>query len=324
LVATPDREDGVRALRLHAAFQSGDFATLARELGDRPDFPNVIVHDGFGSCLTYAVYHGPLRLVAALLDAGADPNWPSDDGFPPLIAAVTTSEPEPGATVRDDTDQLVELLLAHGADANQRGFDDYTPLHVAAAQGDLGVVEILLAHGADPCATTRVDDYETALEVAQAAGHAAVVARLEPLTTRPGWGRAAKSGDLPELKRLRAQGHQLDTTDGFGATALMSAAHAGHLDVVEWLVEQGAALDRSAKYHLTALMLAAVGGHHEVVRRLIAAGADTSVTGTGAPGFAGKTAADLADDRGDRSLATYIRTKGQASSGTHAPRDRSD
>jgi hypothetical protein len=35
------------------------------------------------------------------------------------------------------------------------------------------------------------------------------------------------------------------------------------------------------------------------------------VRGTGAPGFAGKTAADLADDRGDRRLADFIRHEGR-------------
>ena len=41
-------------------------------------------------------------------------------------------------------------------------------------------------------------------------------------------------------------------------------------------------------------------------RKLVAAGADTTITGTGAPGFYGKTAADLATERGDKRLAAYI------------------
>jgi ankyrin repeat protein len=41
-------------------------------------------------------------------------------------------------------------------------------------------------------------------------------------------------------------------------------------------------------------MLALMNGHAEVVRVLVEAGADLSVRGTGAPGFAGKTALQLA------------------------------
>ena len=37
------------------------------------------------------------------------------------------------------------MLLAAGADVGQRGVNDYTPLHLAAGQGDLGAVDILLA-----------------------------------------------------------------------------------------------------------------------------------------------------------------------------------
>jgi len=42
------------------------------------------------------------------------------------------------------------------------------------------------------------------------------------------------------------------------------------------------------------VMLAVIAGHKEIARALAHAGADLTLQGTGAPGFAGKTAADLA------------------------------
>ena len=95
-------------------------------------------------------------------------------------------------------------------------------------------------------------------------------------------------------------GHTIDARDGFGQTALIRAAHAGRLEAVEWLIDHGADLDHTSKFHLSALMLAVIGSHPRVARKLVAAGADTTITGTGAPGFYGKTAADLAIDRGDK------------------------
>jgi ankyrin repeat protein len=53
-------------------------------------------------------------------------------------------------------------------------------------------------------------------------------------------------------------------------------------------------------------MLAIVNGHEKVAERLIAAGADLSIRGTGAPGFAGRTAADLASARGLTRLAAKL------------------
>ena len=59
---------------------------------------------------------------------------------------------------------ILELLLSFGADVQQRGHNDYTPLHYAAAMEDIGAMELLLAHGADLNARTRIDDYATPLE----------------------------------------------------------------------------------------------------------------------------------------------------------------
>jgi len=299
--------DGDSYYRLDAAFSGGDLEALRREIGDLGDFPNVAPDAAIGLPLVYAIDHSPLSLVRELLDAGADPNSGSGDGFPPLYAALTSATPTPGAMVRHDLPELVELLIRHGADVGQRGFNDYTPLHLAAAQGDLAMVELLLRHGADPNQITRIDDMETPLELAERAGNRDVVDRLRPLTTRLNWEQAAATGDVRFLRRMRRDGHDIDAKDGYGQTALMRAAHAGQREAVQWLVAHGANLDHTSKFHLSALMLAVIANHDKIARMLVRAGADTSITGAGAPGFAGKTAADLAEESGATKLAAAIR-----------------
>ena len=113
---------------------------------------------GIGSCLVYAIYHSPLAFIRTLLEVGADPNAPVDDGFPPLIAALTCTRAVPGATRRPDVDDIIRLLLSFGADPNQRGINDYTPLHMAVAERNPLAVHILLDGGADPELRTRIDD----------------------------------------------------------------------------------------------------------------------------------------------------------------------
>jgi ankyrin repeat protein len=122
------------------------------------------------------------------------------------------------------------------------------------------------------------------------------------------WEAAVHRGSVDELQQLLTGGADIDARDRHGQTALMLAAADGRAAVVAWLAARGAALNTTAKYGLSALMLAVVRGHAEVVRALAAAGADLTVRGTGAPGFAGKTALDLAVARGDPDTIDILRS----------------
>jgi uncharacterized protein len=127
------------------------------------------------------------------------------------------------------------------------------------------------------------------------------------------WMDAVEREDLASLDRQLAAGADIDTRDEHGQTALMLAARDGRARVVKLLAARGAALDTSAKYHLTPLMLAVIGSHAEVVEILLDAGADVHHTGTGAPGFSGKTALDLAKGIGQASIVALLKTKASPS-----------
>jgi ankyrin repeat protein len=122
----------------------------------------------------------------------------------------------------------------------------------------------------------------------------------------PAWEEALLAGDLPALGRQLEAGVDVDARDRHGQTGLMVAAMRGDTETVRWLVAHGASLDRVAKFRLSALMLAVVNGHAEVARILVAAGSDLTLRGSGAPGFAGKRALDLAVDRGDDDLVALL------------------
>ena len=125
----------------------------------------------------------------------------------------------------------------------------------------------------------------------------------------PSWEKAIKQGDFEAVCAQLDRGTNVDALDRHGQTGLMLAAVAGHYGVAETLVEHGADLNVTAKYGLSALMLTVVNGHTEIARLLVRAGADLSLRGTGAPGFANKTASDLAEARGLRELARELETK---------------
>ena len=123
------------------------------------------------------------------------------------------------------------------------------------------------------------------------------------------WEDAIKRGDVQLVLDLLRRGIDLNARDRYGQTALMLAAHAGHREVVETLIAHRVNLNITAKFGLSALMLAIVAGHVEVAPLLAKAGADLSLQGTGAPGFADKTAYDLAVARGILELAAEMKPK---------------
>ncbi len=110
------------------------------------------------------------------------------------------------------------------------------------------------------------------------------------------WELAIKRGDVQIIHDLIGQGTDVDTRNRYGQTALMLAAHADHSEVVKTLIAYRANLNITAKFGLSALMLAIIAGYPEIALLLVKAGADLSLRGSGAPGFADKTAYDLAVD----------------------------
>ena len=183
--------------RIDEAFEKGDLSALRAAVDDPSVIPNGQMPITIGSCLVYAIYRSPLAFIRTLLEIGAEVNAPVDDGFPPLIAALSCGRQVPGSKPRTDVDDLLKLLLSSGADPNQRGINDYTPLHMAVGEGNALAVQILLDRGADPDVRTRIDDCDTPLEMARS------------LETRHSLDRAGIIAILerkgqPERRRLRS------------------------------------------------------------------------------------------------------------------------
>lgn len=152
--------------------------------------------------------------------------------------------------------QLVECLLAHGAEAKARARDGLTPLAVAASSGHLHAVKLLLANGAEVTSA--------ALEAAVRSDQAAVLQVL--LAGRP---------RMPK---------------GAIANALCAAAEMGDVELAELLLDANADLNYlSPQYHPTPLAEASLFGHERLVAIFLAKGAEVNTKV-----FLGATALHLA------------------------------
>jgi uncharacterized protein len=144
----------------------GDAPELRRRLARDPDIVGRRTPDGF-TPLHYAAFFGGPAAVAALLEAGAEPNAETDNPahLRPLHSAAAARDAE-----------SARLLLEAGADPDAQQNGGFTALHAAAQHDDDALAGLLLRHGADPA--VRADDGADAKSMAHDKGSTAVLALL--------------------------------------------------------------------------------------------------------------------------------------------------
>jgi ankyrin repeat protein len=221
--------------------------------------------------------------VRTLLNHGAKPNVQSAAGNTALIIACRSH----GAV------EVVNELLAHGADVHASTPAGVNALVAATESGDEEVMQVLLARGANANATFRPpysNAVESLLMVAVQYGHAGCVKLLldhgADAQFTSDYGNAlhfAAMKDRLEIARLLIE-REVDVhlparrigsfRNDLGLTPLMYAAMTERDDpaLVELLIEQGASVNAKTLEGETALGLAQKRGDTKIVAALKAAG----------------------------------------------------
>ncbi|KAK5116001.1 hypothetical protein LTR62_000457 [Meristemomyces frigidus] len=194
---------------IHAAAREGQTQQVEsllnadKRLADRRD-------DDDRLPLHWAVSYNRLAIVEILAEQKAfDVDAQDGAGWTALMMAASLK----------DADQLIDLLLAKGADPGMKTNNGQTALHFAASKMNLDIARKLLAHKA----SARVKDKRGQL----------------PLH------RAAAVGHIPMIKLLLEHKSPVNATDIDGSTALHHAVAEGHGAAAVELLKAGAESDKT-------------------------------------------------------------------------------
>ncbi len=99
------------------------------------------------------------------------------------------------------------------------------------------------------------------------------------------------TGDLDKIKRMVADGADINAQDNFDWTPLIHATHRNHINAVLYLLNRGANINKVGENNWTALHYAVNEGLTDMVEILLKHGADVELEDND-----GKKAMDLATD----------------------------
>ena len=184
--------------------------------------------------LPQCLVRNDIEFVSLLLDHHADPNWTMGTwGF--------TGNCLHEAVVLGIDPEIVETLLAKGADVAARDRGERTPLAIATCLNRDNHAGLLRRNGAKDDEVRQADRWVSACFAGdeRRAADSADASRLAPIDHV--WlCRAVRSGNDIAVRLLLDGGADPNATDDDGNRALHLAAHAGNATAVERLLAQGA------------------------------------------------------------------------------------
>ena len=149
--------------------------------------------------------------MAALLEAGADPNGTPKDR--PLNSAAWSADILYKPATEEDAMRTVQTLLEHGADPNAgSGLNDWTAVQVACKGGRWTIVRLLRSKGASH--RCSVPDHFEDLMI------------------------AARGGDVARVKELAVGPLQTFQHDSEYHSPLIAAVESNSLDTINALIER--------------------------------------------------------------------------------------
>ncbi|KAF7517988.1 hypothetical protein G7054_g13615 [Neopestalotiopsis clavispora] len=211
--------------------------------------------DQYGNALTASAYDGTLDILKVLLDHGAKADsaegWAlqtaATEGHVDIVKELLSRGAKVDAKTENPNfqqqtalqgacefgrDEIVDILLEHGANPNLGGGEDDYPIIAAAKYCQIDIIGKLISANAD-VNVVGGEDGDTALIMT-----AKRIANIEP------------------LEQLLKAGAKIDATNNNGDTALIAAAAEGDNEFVNFLLAKGADVMHTNNDDMNALQAA--------------------------------------------------------------------
>ena len=254
--------------------------------------------DKYGVTPLYiAAQNGHTAVIEVLIKAGALVNQPNNEGTTPLWWAA-----QRGYTA------MVEVLVRAGALVNQPENEGTTPLWIATQNGHIAIIEALIKAGA--LVNQACNDGTTPLHKAVIERHIGAIDVLIKASAQVNQTdkndntplhMAAYNDNTAAIEALVKAGAQVNQTNKSGETPLLMAAYYGHIPAIEALVKVGAQVNQTDKNDNTPLFHAAENGRKSAISLLLKAAADVNYLT-----HAGKTALDIAKEKGHAEIVKLL------------------
>ncbi|KAJ6637022.1 Ankyrin repeat domain-containing protein 16 [Pseudolycoriella hygida] len=243
------KDDNVNNLRnssedsaLHVAAQNGRLSIL-RYLVEEKDASIELKNNNRKTPLHEAAQFSQYKIVEYLIEKGADVNAIKNADWTPLMLACTK--------IRDD---VVSILLRHGADPLFRNKDGWNSFHIASREGCVEILKLLVSQLANP----TVERMNQLINSSSKNGR-------KPLHT------AALNGQIDAVNYLLRSNFttKVDDVDNCGTTPLMDSVRSGSTETFDLLVQFGADVTLLNKVGYNCLHIAAEVGLSNVILHLV-------------------------------------------------------
>ena len=271
--------------------------------------------------LHFSCMYSNIPLVKSLLDNNVDPNIKNKNKITSLHYVCNNPEvtDNTGSSTRR-AEEIIELLLEHGADINIEDSVGKTPLHYAAStnmdrlapfvqfildngadidaqdisletplheavNGSTAIIELLLSSGANP--NIKNINGHSSQKAAEFKGNKDKLALFAKFKGIGSIHNAAEHGVLDKIRSLIEQGTDVNSLNENGFAALQIATWSEQLEAVKLLIELGADVNLATKNNITPLHYAVDKNNINIAKLLLENNASVDIateTGTNVTG----------------------------------------